>query len=84
MKDWFSNETVTKGMIREWEENNRLIDFKRVLIRRKKTREIKDTGQRCKQNLKANLSQFVGIPNTLADRCYNEQSCWETPYKRVL
>ena len=27
-------------------------------------------------NLKANSSKFVGISN--------EQSCWETPYKRVL
>ena len=33
---------------REWEENNRLIDFKRALTRRKKAREIKDTGQRRK------------------------------------
>ena len=27
-------------------------------------------------NLKANSSKFIGISN--------EQSCWETPYKRVL
>ena len=46
--DCFSNETVTKGVIREWEENNRLIDFKWALIRRKKVRKIKDTGQRRK------------------------------------
>ena len=34
--------------IREWEENNRLINFKWALIRRKKAREIKDTRQRHK------------------------------------
>ena len=32
--------------IREWEENNGLINFNRALIRRKKAREIKDTRQR--------------------------------------
>ena len=35
-------------------------------------------------NLKANLSKFVGISNTLLEQYYNKQSCWETPYKRVL
>ena len=34
--------------IREWEENNRLINFKWVRIRRKKAREIKDTRERRK------------------------------------
>ena len=34
--------------IREWEENNSQTDFKQTLIRRKKAREIKDTGQKCK------------------------------------
>ena len=34
--------------IREWEENNGLINFNRALIRRKKAREIKDTRQRRK------------------------------------
>ena len=34
--------------IREWEENNGLINFNWALIRRKKAREIKDTRQRHK------------------------------------
>ena len=33
--------------IREWEENDHLINFKWAFIRRIKAREIKDTKQRC-------------------------------------
>ena len=39
---------MKQSHIREWEENNRLINFKWALIRRKKAREIKDTRQRRK------------------------------------
>ena len=39
---------MKQSHIREWEENNRLIDFKWTLILRKKVREIKDIGQRRK------------------------------------
>ena len=34
--------------IREWQDNNRLINFKWALIRRKKARQIQDTKQRRK------------------------------------
>ena len=37
---------MKQSHIREWEEHNHLIDL--ALIRRKKAREIKDTGQRRK------------------------------------
>ena len=37
-----------KQQHREWEESNRLTDFKWLLIYRKKAREIKDPGQRRK------------------------------------
>ena len=66
------------------QENNRLINFKWDFVRRKKAREVKDKAERQVINLKANLSKFVGISNTLLEQYYNEQSCWETPYKRVL
>ena len=36
---------MKQSLTREWDKNNRLIDFKQTLIRRKKAREIKDTGQ---------------------------------------
>ena len=39
---------MKQSHIREWEENNVLINFNYALIRRKKTREIKDTRQRLK------------------------------------
>ena len=39
---------MKQSHIREWEENKGLIYFKWVLIRGKKAREIKDTGQRRK------------------------------------
>ena len=39
---------MKESHIREWEENNVLINFNCALIRRKKTREIKDTRQRLK------------------------------------
>ena len=39
---------MKQSHIREWEENNLLINFKWALIRRKKAREIKDTRQRRK------------------------------------
>ena len=39
---------MKQSRIREWEENNGLINFNRALIRRKKAREIKDTRQRRK------------------------------------
>ena len=38
---------MKQSHIREWEENNRLIDFKWALTSRKKAREIIDTAQRC-------------------------------------
>ena len=37
---------MKKSHIREWEEINRLMDFNRALIRRKKAGEIKDVGCR--------------------------------------
>ena len=40
-------EGLNQPQSREWEESNRLIDFKWAVIR-KKTREIKDAGQRYK------------------------------------
>ena len=39
---------MQQSHISEWEENNRLINFKWALIRRKKAREIQDTRQRRK------------------------------------
>ena len=39
---------MKQSHISEWEGNNRLINFKWTLIRRKKAREIKDTRQRRK------------------------------------
>ena len=36
---------MKRSHIREREENNHQIDFKWALIRRKKVRKIKDTGQ---------------------------------------
>ena len=39
---------MKQAHIREWEENNGLINFDWALIRRKKGREIKDTRQRHK------------------------------------
>ena len=64
---------MKQSHIREWGDINRLINFKWALIRREKAREIKP-----------NLSLFVGMSNTLLERYYNEQSCWETLYKGVL
>ena len=37
---------MKQSRIREWEENNGLINFNWALIRRQKAREIKDTRQR--------------------------------------
>ena len=45
---------MKQSNIREW-ENNRLIDFKWAIIRRKKVREIKDRTETQIINLKANL-----------------------------
>ena len=39
---------MKQSRIRKWEENNRVINFKWELIRRKKAKEIKDTRQRRK------------------------------------
>ena len=39
---------MKQSHIREWEENNRLINFKWALVRGKKPREIQDTRQRHK------------------------------------
>ena len=39
---------MKQAHIREWDENNGLINFYWALIRRKKAREIKDTRQRHK------------------------------------
>ena len=39
---------MKQSHIREWEENNGLINFNRELIRSKKAREIKDTRQKRK------------------------------------
>ena len=39
---------MQQSHISEWEENNRLINFKWALILRKKAREIQDTRQRRK------------------------------------
>ena len=61
-----------------WEKNNCLIDFKWVLIRRKKAREIKDASRDASYKLK---SKLVVIPRNTQ---YVRGSCWETPYKRVL
>ena len=36
---------MKQSRIREWEENSGLINFNLAVIRRKKTREIKDTRQ---------------------------------------
>ena len=36
---------MRQSRIREWEKNNGLINFNWALIRRKKTREIKETRQ---------------------------------------
>ena len=55
-----------------------------ILSVEKKTREVKGKAATQIINLKANLSKFVGISNTLLEQYNNEQSFWETPYKRVL
>ena len=39
---------MKQSRIREWEEDNGLINFNWALICRKNAREIKDTRQRCK------------------------------------
>ena len=39
---------MKQAHIRKWEGNNCLVDFKWALIRREKTKEIKDAGQRRK------------------------------------
>ena len=39
---------MKQSRIRQWEENNSVINFKWELIRSKKAREIKDTRQRRK------------------------------------
>ena len=41
--------------IREWEENNRLIDFKWALTRRKEPRAIKEKGRDTSYKLKSKL-----------------------------
>ena len=47
---------MKQSRIREWEENNGLINFNWALIRRKKAREINDIRKRTQViNLKANL-----------------------------
>ena len=72
---------MKQSHIREWEENNVLINFNCALIRRKKKREIKDKTEAQVINLKANLSYLVGRSSSLLEWYRNEQSCWETPYK---
>ena len=57
---------MKQSHIREWEENNVLINFNCALIRRKKKREIKDTRQRLARQSKlviigGKIQHFTGM-----------------------
>ena len=57
---WISNWSVCflkkQSHIREWKENNRLVNFKWALISRKKARKIKDTSRDTSYKFKGKLA----------------------------